>query len=174
MSRAVEWGLIKSHYLNKVKSLRVDNAVARYLDQKEEKSLLEALRARDKRIKVERDIANLFWQQRKYPLLPKLRDFYYADHLEPIVILAMNNGLRKGEHLSLRWENVDLVNDHITIRGADAKSGKSRHIPLNQNAKRALSQWRFDVEKVFKTFSVCVFEGDAGKHLADIKKAGEI
>lgn len=187
MSRAVEWGLIVSHDLNKVKALRADNAVVRFLDKIEEQELLATLHMRDKRIKGERESANLFRQQRDYSLLPELRDFNYVDHLEPIVLIAMNTGLRKGELLSLRWEDIDLVNDFLTIIGESAKSGKSRHIPLNQNAKHALRKWLADVnqakaiesplatadpkavnEKVKATGYV--FEGDHGNHLADIKK----
>lgn len=188
MSRAVEWGLLNSHDLNKVKALRTDNAVVRYLDKMEETELLDTLQKRDKRIKHERENANLFRQQRNYPLLLELKDCNYADHLEPVVIIAMNTGLRKGELLSLRWGNVNLVNDYLTISGSDAKSGKARHIPLNQNSKQALVKWQSDLKqakaltialanseaKAGKESAIAssyVFEGDNGNHLADIKKA---
>lgn len=187
MSRAVEWGLIQSHDLSKVKALRVDNTIVRFLDKIEEQELLATLKKRDKRLKDERESANLFRQQRNYPLLPELRDYNYADHLEPIVIIALNTGLRKGELLSLRWENVDLVNDFLTIAGENAKSGKSRHVPLNQNSKQTFRKWLEDINqanaintplamtdpkggnKIAKA-SGYVFEGDSGNHLADIKK----
>lgn len=187
MSRAVEWGFIPSHDLSKVKALRVDNAIVRFLDKMEEQELLATLQTRDQRIKTERENANSFRQQRNYPLLLELKDCNYADHLEPIVIIAMNTGLRKGELLSLRWENVNLVNDVLTISGSDAKSGKTRHIPLNQNSKRAFIKWQSDLKKA-KAIGIAiantwakginenalasgyVFEGDNGNHLADIKK----
>jgi len=35
------------------------------------------------------------------------------DHLRPIVIAALNTGMRKGEILGLKWENVDLIRDII-------------------------------------------------------------
>lgn len=170
MTRAVEWGLIKSHDLQKVKALRVDNARVRYLDKNEEKTLLQALRDRDTRIKNERENGNSYRQQRNYALLPELRDFNYVDHLEPIVIIAMNTGLRKGELLSLRWENVDLENAFLTVLGSEAKSGKSRHVPLNNNAKEAFIKWRSDLQQIYANATGFVFEGDSGSHLADIKK----
>ncbi|ALS99319.1 site-specific integrase [Lacimicrobium alkaliphilum] len=165
MSRAVEWGLIESHDLNKVKALRTDNKVVRYLDKVEEASLLDTLRKRDARIKAERENGNLFRQQRGYPLLPELRDKHFADHLEPIVLLAMNTGMRRGELFSLRWENVNLVNDYLTVIADNAKSGKSRHIPLNHKAKQALIQWQQDTQG-----TGYVFEGEPGKPITDIKK----
>ncbi|MBU2877711.1 site-specific integrase [Aliiglaciecola lipolytica] len=187
MSRAVEWGLIPNHDLSKVKALRVDNAVVRFLDKMEEQELLATLQKRDKRIKDERETANLFRQQRGYPLLLELRDCNYADHLEPIIIIAMNTGLRKGELLSLRWENVNLVNDVLTISGSNAKSGKTRYVPLNQNAKQAFKNWLADVNQAkaidtplaltdtkgvneIAKANGYVFEGENGNHITDIKK----
>jgi len=186
MSRAVEWGLVEQHDLHKVKALRTDNAVVRFLDKEEESSLLETLRTRDKRIKDERESANLYRYKRNYPLFPELRDFNFAGYLEPIVLIAMNTGLRKGELLSLRWENVDLVNNFLTITGSKAKSGKARHVPLNQTAKSAFEKWLADVqrhsaendysEKALSSNKVAkancyVFEGENGNHLLDFKKA---
>lgn len=186
MSRAVEWGLVEQHDLHKVKALRTDNAVVRFLDKEEESSLLETLRIRDKRIKDERETANLYRYKRNYPLFPELRDFNFADHLEPIVLVAMNTGLRKGELLSLRWENVDLENNFLTVTGSKAKSGKARHVPLNQTAKITFQKWLADVqqhsaendysEKTLDSNKVAkangyVFEGENGNHLLDFKKA---
>lgn len=166
MSRAVEWGLIDSHDLHKVKALKVDNSRIRYLDKKEEPTLRAALRTRDKRIKDERENGNKFRQQRSYPLLPELRDYHFADHLEPLVLLAMNTGMRKGELLSLRWENVDLSNGVVTVKAENAKSGKTRHIPLNNEAKQTLGGWQQDTKE-----QGYVFEGEANKPITDVKKA---
>lgn len=52
MSRAVEWDCIESHDLHKVKSLKVDNTVVRYLSENEEKQLFDTLRNRDKKGKT--------------------------------------------------------------------------------------------------------------------------
>ena len=50
-----------------------------------------------------------------------------------IVYTAFQTGMRRGELLNPKWENVDLVNRTITIEAAIAKSGKSRTIPINKN-----------------------------------------
>ena len=166
MSRAVEWGCIESHDLQKVKSLKVDNTVVRYLSEGEEKQLFDTLRARDDRAKLERENGNLHRQQRNYPLLPELRDYNYCDYLEPLIVLATNTGMRRGEIFSLEWSNVNLERDFLTVTAGNAKSGKGRHIPLNQKAKKVLLNWLDDTNSrgyVFKT--------SEGEPLKDIKKA---
>lgn len=50
-------------------------------------------------------------------------------HLFPIVVAALNTGLRKGELLALTWGDVDLVRGVLTVR--QSKSGRVRHVPLN-------------------------------------------
>ncbi len=43
-------------------------------------------------------------------------------HLSPFIITAPNTGMRKGEILSLKWDDVDLKNNVITIRHEVSKS----------------------------------------------------
>ena len=66
----------------------------------------------------------------------------YADHLLPMILLSINTGLRQGELFNLKWENVNLENAMMTIEGAYAKSGRTRHIPLNKEALNTLKSWR--------------------------------
>ena len=52
----------------------------------------------------ERMSGNEWRHKRHHELLP---DFgYYVDHLEPIVLLALNTGMRRGEIFHLRWSDV--------------------------------------------------------------------
>ncbi len=141
LNRAADWDLIEHHDLHKVKPLKSDNIRVRYLEDDEEERLKNALRKRDTRIKAERDNANKFRQQRGYPMQPELNHHAYADHLEPIVLLAMNTGLRKSELLSLKWSSVDSERKHLTILPDNAKSGKTRHVPLNQHALTVFKGW---------------------------------
>ena len=51
-------------------------------------------------------------------------------HLRPILITALNTGMRKGEILSLRWEeNIDLKHGFILLQ--KTKNGEKREIPIN-------------------------------------------
>ncbi len=50
-----------------------------------------------------------------------------------IVITALNTGMRKGEILSLRWDNIDLIHGFILLD--ITKNGDRREIPLNDTLK---------------------------------------
>ncbi|GBD38674.1 MAG: hypothetical protein KatS3mg078_2252 [Deltaproteobacteria bacterium] len=58
--------------------------------------------------------------------------------LRAIIITALNTGMRKGEILSLRWEDVDLENNLITVRHDISKSKKVRRIPINATLRKLL------------------------------------
>ncbi len=60
-----------------------------------------------------------------------------AKHLKPIVITALNTGMRKGEILNLKWENVDLNQGIIYL--LDTKNGEKREIPINRKLKEVLN-----------------------------------
>ena len=47
-------------------------------------------------------------------------------HLKPIVITALNTGMRKGEILNLKWDNIDLKHGFILLDiSKTAKEGSS-------------------------------------------------
>jgi integrase len=74
------------------------------------------------------------------------------DHLSPVVLLAMNTGMRRGELLSLEWSDLDLGAKIITVQARKAKSGKQRHIPLNAEALRVVTKWRDQCDGVGQVF----------------------
>jgi integrase len=58
------------------------------------------------------------------------------DRLKPIVTMALNTGMRLGEILSLKWDNVDLVNGFILLD--KTKNGERRELPINATLRATL------------------------------------
>jgi len=59
-----------------------------------------------------------------------------ASYLKPIVIMALNTGMRKGEIFTLTWADVDMVNRMIRI--TNSKNNESRYVPINDTLFAAL------------------------------------
>lgn len=59
---------------------------------------------------------------------------YSPEHIRPIVVTALNTGMRKGEILDLKWSRVDMKNRKITV--ANAKNNETRVIPINRHSTR--------------------------------------
>lgn len=59
-------------------------------------------------------------------------------YLKPILIAALNTGMRKSEILTLKWINVDLDNGLITIEHANTKTKTIRRIPINSAFRKLL------------------------------------
>jgi len=74
-----------------------------------------------------------------------------SSHLRPIVITALNTGMRRGEILSLKWANVDLKNGFILLEEGMTKNGQRREIPINETLRTTLTGLtrRLDLPYVF-------------------------
>jgi len=169
LSKAVEWEIIETHPLTKLKMLSVDsNKKVRYLSKEEEGNLREALKKRDKKLRFMRKSANNWRRERKHSLLPDFNQCAFVDYLEPMVLISINTGLRKGELFNLTWEDVDLNGRNLTIRGESAKSGRTRHIPLNTEALETLKKWQ---EQPYLHANNRIFPGKNGKRLDNVDKA---
>lgn len=62
--------------------------------------------------------------------------------LMPIVILALNTGLREWNLLNLKWNQVNLFSRLILIEGTEMKNRESIGIPLTSEAMAVLSESR--------------------------------
>ena len=142
LNRAVEWQVIDVNPLAGMKQLKEDRTgVVRYLSEDEEKRLKDALDRRQDQQRAERE-SHIQWQEeRHHHAAPSLKKAVFTDHVKPIVILALNTGMRRGEIFNLRLQNVDLKQRQVTVQGGTSKSGQSRVIPLNDEATHALSSW---------------------------------
>lgn len=87
LSKAVEWGFLRYHPLAGLKKLSVDRSLApQTLSDEDRTTFFIVLADRDQKLTGERRSANLWRQERHYPLLPRLT--YFSDHLTPIVMTA--------------------------------------------------------------------------------------
>jgi len=132
---AIAWGKAQNYPFgfgkNKVKFLKEPKGKDRILSEDEETRLLEAVRFTTK-----------------------------SQHLEPIIITALNTGMRKGEILNLKWSNVDFKTGHILVE--ETKNGEIRRVPMNRKLTATLES----AKKVSK--SQYVFS-DNGKPYGDVK-----
>jgi len=143
LSRAVDWGMLAAHPLRTVKRAKgADNSRVRYLTKSEEKRLREALLAREEERRKHRASGNAWSIERGGDGRSMWPKNGFTDHLMPLVLLAMNTGLRRGELFALEWESVNLVGKMLTVAAGNAKSRKARHIPLNTEALDVLKRWR--------------------------------
>lgn len=63
-------------------------------------------------------------------------------YLRNIIITALYTGMRKGEILTLKWDNVDFESGLITIDQTNSKSKKMRRIPINSIIRKLLLEQR--------------------------------
>lgn len=54
----------------------------------------------------------------------------HREHLKPLVLCALDTGMRRGEIISLRWRDVDLEHGLITIAAFNTKTMRERQVSL--------------------------------------------
>jgi integrase len=167
LSKAVLWHVIDHHPLGDLKPLKVNtNGSIRYLTEEEEACLRTALTRRDAQLKAARARGNVWRRVRGYAEMPTLDGNAFGGHLTPMVLLSLNTGLRRGELFTLRWAEVNIHTKMLTVRGETAKSGQTRHLPLNAEALDVLQNWRQQVDG-----EGFVFPGKSGGRLDNVRKA---
>jgi integrase len=172
MSKAKDWKLVAASPLAELKLGRdTPSGIDAYLDADEEQRLRRALAERDARMIAARASGNAWAAARGLPLLPPLRT--YGDHLTPLVLLAMNTGLRRGELTSLHWDQADTEVGVINVLAAKAKSEVARHVPMNSEVVEVLKRWKevtphdgvrlFPIESPKTAWSAVVSDAGIGK-----------
>ncbi len=83
-----------------------------------------------------------------------------------IVITALNTGMRKGEILNLRWDNVDLKHGFILLDQDQTKNSERKELPINDTLRGVLQGLtrRLDIPYVF-------YDSITGKHYKDVKRS---
>lgn len=62
------------------------------------------------------------------------------DHLKPMVVFALETGLRKSNVTGLRWTQIDLNRKLAWIHPDEAKAGKGIAVPLSERAVKTVEQ----------------------------------
>lgn len=93
-----EWGWLDDSPMRKVRKPTEPRGRVRFLDDQERSSLLKACK----------ESSN--------------------PYLYIVVVIALSCGLRRGELMSLRWENIDLFKGRIILH--ETKNGERRVVPL--------------------------------------------
>lgn len=167
-SRAEEWKLIGQNPVAKIKLTKnADRSVVRFLSPDEEIRLRAALNAREAQRGAQRLSSREWHKARGYD--DSHREWPedgFSDHLMPMVLLALNTGLRRGELFNLAWKEVNLQARILTVLPEKSKSGKPRHVPLNTEAHDALSRWIKQGSD-----SGLVFPGRNGRKFDNINKS---
>lgn len=82
-------------------------------------------------------------------------------HLKPVLIVALNTGMRRGEILSLKWENIDFKNGLIFVK--DSKSA-DREVPINYLVFETLKELPRTSEFIF-------YNPKTNSHITDVKNS---
>ena len=85
-------------------------------------------------------------------------------HLAPLVQLAIHTGMRRGELLGLRWQNVDFIRGVIHV--TQTKTNRDRDVPMNSAVKRIL----LDLQRESEGQEFVFVSGKTGVNLTDVKK----
>lgn len=179
LNHAVATKVIPSHQLTqyRVKATLADTpseAKVRYLTEDEESRLRKALDAREDGLRAARIRKRTWEAERRYELSPIIAPGEYADHLKPMILLALNTGLRRGDLFSLTWGHVDL--EKRQIRKIIGKTSHSRRkagkqiepavLPLSREACAVLEQCR----RQWGDYTTVFHSPITGGPLTDIKK----
>jgi integrase len=107
-AKAVEWGLVEEETLKQVRKVK-------------------QLQENNRRLRY-------LSKEECQKLLAECKE--RKEHLKPLIITALNTGMRRGEILSLKWENVDLRHGFILLE--ITKNGERREIPINATLRNVL------------------------------------
>jgi len=88
-----------------------------------------------------------------------------AEHLKPILIAALNTGMRLGEILSLKWGQIDFEKELVRVE--KTKSGKIRYVNINSVLSKTLENLKAENGEGEFLFT----NPETGQPLKDVKTA---
>jgi integrase len=148
LSEAVSQGIIPHHPLQKAQRdksptrlelVKQDKGIVRWLNEDEEKRLRKTLAERDHSMKAAR-ARNIIHKQERGMAAPSVIRGPYADHMTPLILIAMNTGIRRGALLGMRWD--DIRDGKITVTKSLDKGTKGYKVDMNQEVTEVLRLWK--------------------------------
>jgi integrase len=123
---AIANGYAKENPLREVKKLRVENKIERHLSIEEEKRIYQVC-------DDDFSFSKLPFEEQK-----RLQRIHNGEHayLKPILIMALNTAMRKGEILNMTWDCVDFNKNEISA--LNTKNGKQNTIPMSSKLRKTL------------------------------------
>jgi site-specific recombinase XerD len=95
-------------------------------------------------------------------------------HLRPMIITALDTGMRRGEMPSLRFCDIDRTRQAFVLRGTTTKSKKTRFVPIGTARLKAVLEFqRIDGVGEQKPDRVPVFSNATGESVRFFRKAWE-
>jgi len=103
----------------------------------------------------------------EYERLEEAARYSRSFYLWPIIVIAIETGMRRGEILGLRWENIDKEKKSIFL--PLTKNGTSRRVPLSDKAFDMLLSVKVTSEAPFPVTDIAFRQAwDRLRHRADI------
>lgn len=125
-SLAVANGYTNANPVHDVKKMRVTNKLERHLSVEEEKRMYQV---------CDDDFSFSKLPREEQERLQRIHNGEHA-YLKPILIMALNTGMRKGEILNMTWDCVDF--DKNEISALNTKNGKKNTIPMSSKLRKTL------------------------------------
>lgn len=112
-------------------------------------------------LRVPDQLPTYFSKEEFHKFISAIREQWFKD----LVIVAVSTGLRRGELLNLRWQDVDFGRRILQIHSSEVfktKAGKRRAVPMNQTVVQIL------VRRAQDTSTEYVFTSDGKRVLEDV------
>lgn len=135
-NKAIEWGYLNKNPMQGVRLLKEPPGRTRYLRIEEIERLLDVIDSFSKDIR---------------------------SYLKPIVLIALNTGLRKREILQLRWKDIYFEKRKITV--SITKTNEIRIVPMNETLYRELKEISRDAESEY------LFYNKKGEPFGNVRKS---
>ena len=80
-----------------------------------------------------------------------------SNHLKPMLVVAMNTGMRPGEVRTLKWEYIDRKAGFIRLPASVTKENKEKNIPINHHVIDVLDDLTPPLEVVTENYHDFIF-----------------